>query len=132
MTPRTFLFIFHPDSRRLGSNNFRNSTYKKKTVDSIRVSKLSFRFLWLWLWGHICSDTVFHISNKDFSENEIEMLEKVQNLHQKSGILKNLNWDSSLMSFAGVWESNGIIGISFHQIFRGFFSSSASFLENND
>ena len=31
MVPRTFLFIFHAGSRRLGSNNFRNSSYKEKT-----------------------------------------------------------------------------------------------------
>ena len=30
MVPRTFLLIFHAGSRRLGSNNFRNSSYKKK------------------------------------------------------------------------------------------------------
>ena len=49
MVPRTFLFIFHAGSRRLGSNNFRNSSYKEKTAGSARVSRLSFRFLWLWL-----------------------------------------------------------------------------------
>ena len=32
MVPRTFLFIFHTGSRRLGSNKFRNSSYKEKTV----------------------------------------------------------------------------------------------------
>ena len=47
MVRRTF-FIFHADSRRLGSNNFRNSSYKEKTAGSARVSRLSFRFLWLW------------------------------------------------------------------------------------
>ena len=45
MVPRTFLFIFHAGSRRLGSNNFRNSSYKEKTAGSARVSRLSFRFL---------------------------------------------------------------------------------------
>ena len=30
MVPRTFLFIFHAGLRRLGSNNFRNTSYKKK------------------------------------------------------------------------------------------------------
>ena len=40
-----WLFIFHADSHRRGSNNFRNSSYKEKTVGSARVSKLSFRFL---------------------------------------------------------------------------------------
>ena len=51
-----WLFIFHADSRRMGSNNFRNSSYKEKTAGSARVSKLSFRFLWLWfdqLWYHL-------------------------------------------------------------------------------
>ena len=48
MVPRT-LFILHAGSRRLGSNNFRNSSYKEKTAGSARVSRLSFRFLWLWL-----------------------------------------------------------------------------------
>ena len=28
--PRTILFTFHAGSRRLGSNNFRNSSYKEK------------------------------------------------------------------------------------------------------
>ena len=32
MVPRTFLFVFHAGSRRLGSNEFRNSSYKEKTV----------------------------------------------------------------------------------------------------
>ena len=41
MVPRTFLFIFHAGSRRLGSNNFRNSSYKEKTAGSARVSRLS-------------------------------------------------------------------------------------------
>ena len=45
---RTFLFIFHAVSRRMGSNNFRKSSYKEKTAGSARVSRLSFRFLWLW------------------------------------------------------------------------------------
>ena len=49
MVPRTFLFIFYAGSRGLGSNNFRNSSYKEKTAGSARVSRLSFRFLWLWL-----------------------------------------------------------------------------------
>ena len=30
MVLHTFLFIFHAGSRRLGSNNFRNSSYKEK------------------------------------------------------------------------------------------------------
>ena len=48
MIPRTCLFIFDAGSRGLGSNNFRNSSYKEKTAGSTRVSRLSFRFLWLW------------------------------------------------------------------------------------
>ena len=44
MVPHTFLFIFQTGSRRLGSNNFWNSSYKK-TAGSARVSRLSFRFL---------------------------------------------------------------------------------------
>ena len=56
---RTFLLIFHAGSRRLGSNNFRNSGYKEKTAGSARVSGLSFRFLWL------CSKIAFNdIYNK--------------------------------------------------------------------
>ena len=42
---RSFLFIFNAGSRGLGSNNFRNSSYKEKTAGSARVSRLSFRFL---------------------------------------------------------------------------------------
>ena len=45
VVPRSFLFIFHAGSRGLGSNNFRNSSYKEKTAGSARVSRLSFRFL---------------------------------------------------------------------------------------
>ena len=45
MVPRTVLFIFHAGSRGLGSENFRNSSYKEKTAGSARVSRLSFRFL---------------------------------------------------------------------------------------
>ena len=44
MVPRSFLFIFHEDSRELGSNNFRNSSYQEKTAGLARVSRLSFRF----------------------------------------------------------------------------------------
>ena len=32
MVYRTFLFIFHAGSRSLGSNNFRNSSYKESTA----------------------------------------------------------------------------------------------------
>ena len=45
MAPRTFLFIFHAGSRRLGSNNFGNSSYKEKTAGSVCVSRLLLRFL---------------------------------------------------------------------------------------
>ena len=48
MVSRTFLFIFHAGSRRLGSNNFRDSSYRENTAGSARISRLSFRFLWLW------------------------------------------------------------------------------------
>ena len=41
MVRRTFLLIFHVGSRRLGSNNFRNSSYKEKTAGSTRVSRTS-------------------------------------------------------------------------------------------
>ena len=42
---RSFLFIFNAGSRRLGSNNFRNSSYKEKTASLARVFRLPFRFL---------------------------------------------------------------------------------------
>ena len=45
VVPLSFLFIFHADSRGLGSNNTRNSSYKQKTAGLARVSRLSFRFL---------------------------------------------------------------------------------------
>ena len=45
MIPRTFLFMFHGGSRRLGSNNFQNSSYKEKTTGWARVSRLSLRIL---------------------------------------------------------------------------------------
>ena len=45
MVPRTCLFIFDAGSRRLGSNNFRNSSYKEKMAGSARVSRVSFRFV---------------------------------------------------------------------------------------
>ena len=41
------LFIFDAGSRRLGSNNFWNWSYKGKTTGSARVSRQSFCFLWL-------------------------------------------------------------------------------------
>ena len=47
MVSRTCLFIFDVGSRRLGSNNFRNSSFKEKMAGSARVSRLSFHFLWL-------------------------------------------------------------------------------------
>ena len=39
----TFLFIFNARSRRLGSNNFWNSSYKEKMDGLVRASRLSFR-----------------------------------------------------------------------------------------
>ena len=46
MVPRTFLFIFHAGWRRLGSNNFWNSSYKDKTAGSACVSgRVSFVYL---------------------------------------------------------------------------------------
>ena len=57
--PTLFILIFYAGLRGLGSNNFRNSSYKEKTAGSARVSRLSFRFLWLCIyilhqfsWGH--------------------------------------------------------------------------------
>ena len=44
IVPCTCLFIFDAGSRTLGSNNFRNSSYKEKTPGPARVSRLSFRF----------------------------------------------------------------------------------------
>ena len=41
--------IFHAGFGGLGSNDFRNSVFKEKTAGSARVSRLSFRFLWLCL-----------------------------------------------------------------------------------
>ena len=38
---RSFLFTFNAGSRGLGSNNFRNSSYREKTARSARVSRLS-------------------------------------------------------------------------------------------
>ena len=59
---RSFLFIFHAGSRGLGSNNFRNSSYKEKTAGLACVSRLSFRFLWLGslTWG--CPNTKNNLS----------------------------------------------------------------------
>ena len=48
VVPRSFLFIFDPVSRGVGSDNSRNSSYKEKTAGSTGVSRLSFRFLRLW------------------------------------------------------------------------------------
>ena len=45
MVPYTFLFTLRAGSRRLGTNNFRNSSYKEKMGGLARVSRLSFRFL---------------------------------------------------------------------------------------
>ena len=45
IVPRTCFFIFDAGSHTLGSNNFRNSSYKEKTAGLARVSKLSFHFL---------------------------------------------------------------------------------------
>ena len=47
--PALFVLIFYAGLPGLGSNNFRNSNYKEKTAGSIRVSRLSFCFLWLWI-----------------------------------------------------------------------------------
>ena len=47
VVPCTFLCIFNASSYRLGSNIFRNWSYKEKMAGSARVSRLSFHFLWL-------------------------------------------------------------------------------------
>ena len=65
MVPRSVLFIFHAGLRGLGSNVFRNSSYKEKTAGSTRVSRLYFRFLWLWYY--IC----------DWSKNTTKYEEKI-------------------------------------------------------
>ena len=44
MAPRTFLFIFHAGSRRLGSNKLRNASCKEKMAGSARVFRLSFPY----------------------------------------------------------------------------------------
>ena len=44
MVSRTFLFIFHANLSRLGSNNFRNSGFKEKTIGLARVSRLSISY----------------------------------------------------------------------------------------
>ena len=49
VAPRNFLFVFHGGSRGLGSNNSRNWSYREKSAGSVRISRLSFLFLWLWL-----------------------------------------------------------------------------------
>ena len=59
MVPRTYLFIFNAGSRRLGSNNFRNSSYKEKTAGSASVSRLSFCFF--YDYGSNCFKCVFYI-----------------------------------------------------------------------
>ena len=41
------LFTFHVDLSGLGSNNFKNSSYKENSR-FVRVSRLAFRFLWLF------------------------------------------------------------------------------------
>ena len=47
VVPRSFLFVFHARLCGLGSNNYRNSSYKEKMASSAHVSRLSFHFLWL-------------------------------------------------------------------------------------
>ena len=57
MVPRTFLFIFHAGSRRLGSNSFRNSSYVEKTAGSARVSEfLYFMTTVKHLWELLCEN----------------------------------------------------------------------------
>ena len=43
-----YICLFDAGSCRLGSNNLRNSSNKGKRVGLVRVSRRSFRFLWLW------------------------------------------------------------------------------------
>ena len=45
MVPRTFLFIFHAGSHRVGSNNFGTQVIKQKLLAQPVVSGLSFCFL---------------------------------------------------------------------------------------
>ena len=60
---RSFLFIFHAGSRGLGSNNFRNSSYKEKTAGSARVSRLSVSYDYAptyLMYGPSCLFTEYH------------------------------------------------------------------------
>ena len=82
MVSSTFLFIFHACSCRLGSNNFRKSSYKEKTAGSARVSRLSFRFLWLWFFsshrsGCINSQEFFFISTTLCYEWKLNICEEL-------------------------------------------------------
>ena len=93
MAPCTYLFIFDAGSRRLGSNDFWNSSYKEKTAGLARVSRLSFRFLWLW-WERIYL--------RKLAENYI-----VKNLNDSdtsvlNSLLQNSPWKKSQKK---PWES---------------------------
>ena len=63
MVPRTYLFIFDAGSRRLGSNNFRNSSYKEKTAGSARVSRLSVSYDYAKTFKYHKQSTWFILGN---------------------------------------------------------------------
>ena len=61
MVPRTFLFIFHAGSRRMGSNNFWNSSYKEnRPVRPVFLDYLSvsYDYVYTEVFLKVCS-TIF-------------------------------------------------------------------------
>ena len=61
MVPRTFLFIFHAGSRRMGSNNFWNSSYKEnRPVRPVFLDYLSvsYDYVYAEVFLKVCS-TIF-------------------------------------------------------------------------
>ena len=92
-TKHIFLVILHAGPRGLGSNNFRNSSYKEKTAGSARVSRLSFRFLWLWLYLNVPSSHLL-------IESEICLKLLIKNPEERP------------------WHSSGVFILSFEHISR--------------
>ena len=86
MVPQTFLFIFHAGWRRLGSNNFRNSSYKEKMAgsamfpDYFSVSyeySLNFRVLSIVLKNQQ------QLNNSCIDKNNESILEEIYLFHDR-------------------------------------------------
>ena len=105
VVPCSFLFVFHTGSRRLGSNNSRNSSYKEKKPGSARVPRLSFRFLWLCFHLHILFSLV---PRKVFLSRKITSINLMWIINTLACLLSSCTSDSQEINLINLvsWFNN--------------------------